>query len=227
MRLPAKAPAPVWHPSPNFGPRRDDAVPSLIVLHYTAMPATEDALARLCDPAVEVSAHYLISRRGRVYQLVDEAMRAWHAGAGRWQAVDDVNSHSIGIELSNDGAQPFPHPQMTALEALLAGVMARHALPPEAVIGHSDMAPGRKADPGARFDWARLARQGLAAPGPDPADDAPPPDAGRFRAWAGACGYTAPADDATLLQAVRLRHCPWNSGPLNAQDMAAVRPRAG
>ncbi|MCG6902913.1 MAG: N-acetylmuramoyl-L-alanine amidase, partial [Rhodobacter sp.] len=101
----------------------------MVVLHYTAMQNAAVALARLCDPSAEVSAHYLIARDGEVFGLVDEEMRAWHAGAGRWGGVDDINSRSIGIELDNTGAQPFPEPQMAALEDLLTGVLARWAIP--------------------------------------------------------------------------------------------------
>ncbi len=109
--------------SPNFGPRRGGSVPSLVVLHYTAMATAEAALARFCDPAAEVSAHYLIAEDGRVWRLVDEAERAWHAGAGSWRGAEDVNSRSIGIELANAGPlagfPPFPEPQMAALEEVL------------------------------------------------------------------------------------------------------------
>lgn len=159
-------------PSPNHGARRGTDRPSLIVIHYTAMASCAEARARLCDPAVEVSAHWIIAEDGRTEQLVDETRRAWHAGAGSWAGVGDVNSRSIGIELANPGDRPFPEPQMAALEDLLRGIMARWSIPPEGVIGHSDMAPGRKIDPGPRFDWRRLARQGLAiwdqgAPTPD------------------------------------------------------------
>ena len=148
-------------PSPNFGPRRDGLRPELVVLHYTEMASAEAALERLCSPAAEVSAHYLIGADGRIWQLVDEAMRAWHAGAGSWQGREDVNSRSIGIEIDNDGAAPFTHAQMRALEGLLRAMMTRWAIPPEAVIAHSDMAPGRKIDPGPRFDWRGLALRGL------------------------------------------------------------------
>lgn len=149
------------HPSPNFGARRAGARPDLVVLHYTAMDTAQAALTRLSDPEFEVSAHYLIGRCGQIWQLVDEEQRAWHAGAGSWGGVDDVNSRSIGIELSNSGAEPFSEPLMSSLEALLTDIMARRDIPPQNVIGHSDMAPTRKRDPGPRFDWQRLARQGL------------------------------------------------------------------
>jgi N-acetylmuramoyl-L-alanine amidase len=209
-----------WHPSPCFGPRRDGLVPSLIVLHYTAMNGAPAALDRLCDPAAEVSAHYLIGACGTVWQMVAEDQRAWHAGAGEWAGMADINSRSIGIELDNRGDHPFSEPQMAALERLLPQVMARWGIGPGGVIGHSDMAPGRKRDPGPRFDWARLARGGLAVACGQGAGEAP--DAVRFRARAMAAGFTAAADEAVLLDAVRLRFRPWGRGPLSAHDMAAV-----
>lgn len=126
------------------------------------MESSAAALDRLRDPGSEVSAHYLIDYSGEVMSLVAEEMRAWHAGVGAWGEVEDVNSHSIGIELQNTGAEPFPEPQMVALQGLLAGILGRWAISPAHVIGHSDCAPGRKVDPGPRFDWARLARLGLA-----------------------------------------------------------------
>lgn len=184
------------------------------------MDSARAALDRLCDPGAQVSAHYLVGADGAVCQMVEEAARAWHAGAGEWAGKGDINSRSIGIELAHRGDHPFAEPQMAALERLLAGIMARWDIPPEGVIGHSDMAPGRKHDPGPRFDWARLARGGLArAAGTGPGDA---PDAARFRTGARAAGFTAPVDDATLLAAVRLRFRPWGRGALSRADMAAL-----
>lgn len=209
----------IRHASPNFGPRRDGLTPSLIVLHYTAMSSAAAALERLCDPLAEVSAHYLIGNDGTLWQLVDEEMRAWHAGAGEWRGQDDINSRSIGIELDNTGRHPFSEPQMRALEALLPGIMARWSIGPEGVIGHSCMAPGRKADPGERFDWARLARQGLAAmPGTGEV-----PAGARLRDLARAAGFTADADDETLLAAVRLRYRPWGRGGVTCDDLRVLK----
>lgn len=206
-------------PSPNFGDRRDGLLPSLIVIHYTAMADAEAALDRLCDPQAEVSAHYLISNRGAVTRLVAEEHRAWHAGAGSWAGQGDVNSRSIGIELDNPGDRPFSAPQMAALEALLRGIMARWDIAPEGVIGHSDLAPGRKCDPGPRFDWARLARQGLAGhrSGPCAPQQADWPD---FLERARAAGYSADVPRDTLLAATRLRFAPWREGPLVPADLA-------
>ncbi|MCK8483172.1 N-acetylmuramoyl-L-alanine amidase [Aliiroseovarius sp. S2029] len=208
-------------PSPNFGPRRDGLVPSLIVLHYTAMADPDEALNRLCAAEHEVSAHYLIHRDGRLFQMVQEDMRAWHAGAGTWGGMDDINSRSIGIEMDNDGASPFSEPQMSTLETVLPEIMQRWNIAPEGIIGHSDMAPGRKADPGPRFDWARLARQGLVARSgtSEPIDDLA---IETFRSCAAKLGYPTDIDDTALLTAVRLRHRPWGNGPLSKEDFAAL-----
>ncbi|WP_299659448.1 N-acetylmuramoyl-L-alanine amidase [uncultured Ruegeria sp.] len=210
-------PKPIWHPSPNFGPRRDGLRPTLIVLHYTAMESASAALDRLCDPAPEVSAHYLIGRDGTLWQLVREEDRAWHAGAGEWHGQMDVNSSSVGIELDNGGDHPFSEPQMRALEQLLPNIMRRWAISPEGVIGHSDMAPGRKIDPGPRFDWQRLEHQNLAAPrGTTAQTDL------NFRALAKSRGYTAAVDDETLLHSTRLRYRPWAIGPIHPDDLMAL-----
>ncbi len=210
----------IAHPSPNFGERRGGLRPELVVLHYTAMPNAPAALDRLCAPEHEVSAHYLITRHGTLYQLVDEAARAWHAGVGSWQGRGDVNSRSIGIELDNSGFYPFPEPQISRLELLLSDILTRHSLPPEAVIGHSDLAPTRKADPGPRFDWRRLARQGLSV-WPDP-DAGLPPNPARFLADAARFGYPEEDGFAPILTAFRRRFRPYARGPLSPADMAAA-----
>jgi len=204
--------------SPNFGPRRDGARPSLVVLHYTGMPTSGAARALLCDPAAEVSAHWLIDEAGRAEQLVDEGQRAWHAGAGAWGAVRDVNSHSIGIEIANPGDAPFAEPQMATVERLLAEILGRWAIPPERVIAHSDMAPDRKRDPGPRFDWRRLALGGLAVwpkAGPEREAEGRSPLRGSLRAF----GYPD-MPSGLLLAAFRLRFRPWASGPEDATDRA-------
>ncbi len=210
----------IAHPSPNCGDRRDGLLPELIVLHFTAMADTDAALQRLCDPVHEVSAHYLIAREGTVYQLVDESIRAWHAGAGEWAGAGDVNSRSIGIELDNCGGSPFSALQMDVLEALLRGIMARWNIPPEGVIGHSDMAPTRKADPGRRFDWRRLARHGLAV-WPEAASPGEPDEDAFVEAAAG-FGYARDFGVAALLDAFRQRFRPHADGPLSGEDMAAI-----
>ncbi|MGB5865373.1 MAG: N-acetylmuramoyl-L-alanine amidase [Sulfitobacter sp.] len=206
------------HLSPNCGARRNGLKPSLIVIHYTAMKSAEAALERLCDPVAEVSAHYLIAANGTVMQMVEEEARAWHAGAGEWGGLDDINSRSIGIELDNRGTHPFAAAQMDALATLLRSVMDRWNIAPEGVIGHSDMAPGRKTDPGPYFDWVRLERQGLAAPAkkwmPERVDEA------SFIQAARAAGYTAEASFEVLLATTRLRRASWRSGPLHQDDFA-------
>jgi N-acetylmuramoyl-L-alanine amidase len=211
---------PIARPSPNFAPRRLDATPDLIVLHYTAMTSAEAALDRLCDPAHEVSAHYLIGADGVTYQMVAEEQRAWHAGAGAWGARSDVNSRSIGIELANDGFASFAAAQMDALEDLLADVMARWSIAPERVIAHSDMAPARKSDPGRKFDWRRLAQTGLSV-WPDARNRADPEYA-VFRKYAETFGYPADANDDLLLDVFRQRFRPWAEGSLDATDMGLI-----
>lgn len=206
-------------PSANVGPRRDGLGPELIVLHYTAMESAQMAVARLCDENAEVSAHYLIARTGEITQMVPENMRAWHAGAGEWQGRGDVNSRSIGIELDNRGDHPFAEPQMVALEVLMADIMARWRIGPKGVIGHSDMAPGRKIDPGGRFDWARLVRLGLArGAGAVPKECEVTQEA--FISAAHAAGFTAQVPFETLLKTTRLRFAPWRHGALCADDFA-------
>lgn len=157
-------------PSPNFGERRPaeeggGALIDMLVLHYTGMESGEAALDRLCDPAAEVSAHYLVEEDGRVFRLVDEEKRAWHAGVASWRGVSDVNSRSIGIEIVNPGHEfgyrDFPGAQMAAVETLCLEILARHPIPPRNVVGHSDIAPQRKTDPGELFDWPRLAAAGI------------------------------------------------------------------
>jgi len=210
-------------PSPNCGERRGGLRPTLVVLHHTAMLTAEAALARLCDPAGEVSSHYLVAEDGRVWRLVDEGRRAWHAGAGSWRGMDDINSRSIGIELANAGPlagfPPFAEPLMAALEALLDGIMARWGIPAAGVIAHSDMAPGRKADPGPKLDWRRLARGGRAVA----AEGRGAPGWEAFGAAAAAAGYPSGGDRAALLAAARLRFRPWARGvEPEAEDTGAL-----
>ena len=151
--------------SPNFNDRPIDVPIDMLVLHYTGMESAEVALDRLCDPEAQVSAHYLIEEDGTVHRLVDEDKRAWHAGVSWWRGSTDVNSRSIGIELVNPGHEfgyrAFPEDQMVALEGLASAILNRHPIPARNVIGHSDVAPSRKEDPGELFDWARLAEKGI------------------------------------------------------------------
>ncbi|GGC07939.1 N-acetyl-anhydromuramyl-L-alanine amidase [Novosphingobium endophyticum] len=149
--------------SPNWNERKLPI--SMVVLHYTGMKTAKEALERMCDPEAEVSAHYMIDEDGMVTRLVPEEKRAWHAGRSYWRGLTDVNSASIGIELVNPGHEfgyrPFPEAQMDALLPLLADIIDRHDIPRANVVGHSDVAPARKQDPGEYFDWRRLAQLGL------------------------------------------------------------------
>lgn len=151
--------------SSNFQPRPVGAVIDMLVIHYTGMQSAQAALERLCDPASEVSAHYLIDEAGEVHALVDEANRAWHAGVSSWRGKPDVNSRSIGIELVNPGHEfgyrPFPAAQMASLAELSRGILSRWPIPARNVVGHSDVAPRRKQDPGELFDWYWLAQRGV------------------------------------------------------------------
>ncbi|MBP0481138.1 N-acetylmuramoyl-L-alanine amidase [Sagittula salina] len=210
----------LWHPSPNFSERRGITAPRLILLHYTAMQSAEAALERLCDPACDVSAHYLIAEDGRLWQMVREEDRAWHAGAGAWGACRDVNSASIGIELANAATHPFSERQMVALEVLLRGIMDRWTIPPEGVLGHSDTAIARKVDPGRRFDWLRLARQGLAV---WPRHG----QSGDFLLDAARFGYDTKNTTAEqVLHAFRLRFRPQARGPLDDEDRRLIHDLA-
>ena len=151
--------------SPNHDARPSGAVIDMLVLHYTGMKTADEALARLCDPEAKVSAHYTVGTDGRVYAHVPEERRAWHAGVSFWAGLANVNGCSIGIELVNPGHEfgyvPFAEQQIAALIDLARGILARHAIPPSRVLGHSDVAPGRKSDPGELFPWERLAAAGI------------------------------------------------------------------
>ena len=149
--------------SPNFNDRRQPV--SILVMHYTGMETGAAAIERLCDAEAGVSAHYVVEEDGRVLQLVDEDKRAWHAGRGAWRGCEDVNSASIGIEIVNGGHDyglpPYPDAQIEAVLSLGLDIIQRWSIEPWNVIGHSDLAPERKADPGERFPWRRLAEAGL------------------------------------------------------------------
>jgi N-acetylmuramoyl-L-alanine amidase len=168
----------IERPSPNFDKRRLRPI-DMLVLHYTGMASVEAALDRLCDATAKVSCHWLIDEAGQVYRLVDESMRAWHAGAGFWAGVTDINSKSIGIELVNPGHEfgyrAFPQPQMAALAALTTEMLQRHPIPAHRILGHSDVAPIRKQDPGEKFDWTWLAARGIGL-WPNPGDRPSPMD---------------------------------------------------
>ena len=150
----------VDRPSPNFNERKGVA-PQILVLHYTAMATAEAAIQRLCDPAAQVSSHYVIDEQGGIYRLVGEDKRAWHAGVSYWDGQTDLNTSSIGIEIANPGDVPFPKAQMDAVTALCRDIVKRHKMRAIHVVAHSDIAPDRKQDPGELFDWQGLAANGV------------------------------------------------------------------
>ncbi|HZT49244.1 MAG TPA: N-acetylmuramoyl-L-alanine amidase [Hyphomicrobiaceae bacterium] len=154
-----------FRPSPNFEPRRGGARPSILLLHYTGLASAAKAIDWLTRAESRVSAHYVVDEAGVISQLVAEDMRAWHAGEAVWAGETDINSASIGIEVHNAGHEQglpdFPEAQIAALEALCRDIIARHGIPPERVLAHSDVAPARKVDPGEKFPWARLAQAGV------------------------------------------------------------------
>ncbi|WP_066556032.1 N-acetylmuramoyl-L-alanine amidase [Croceicoccus bisphenolivorans] len=156
-------------PSPNWDERMLPI--SMVVLHYTDMPDVNDAIDKMCNPDSKVSAHYCITRGGKIVQMVEEEKRAWHAGRSYWRGQSDVNSASIGIELDNPGHtwgyEHFPEDQMQVLIRLLNDIVKRHDIPRANIVGHSDVAPARKDDPGEKFDWDRLGKHRLALSKPD------------------------------------------------------------
>ncbi|WP_192365385.1 N-acetylmuramoyl-L-alanine amidase [Mesorhizobium mediterraneum] len=151
--------------SPNFGPRREITKPDMIVLHYTGMQTGASAEAWLCDPASEVSSHYMVHEDGRIIQMVRESDRAWHAGKSSWFGHTDINSCSVGIEIVNPGHllgyRNFPKRQIDAVIGLCKGIVQRHSIPAQRVLAHSDVAPGRKIDPGEKFPWKALFEAGV------------------------------------------------------------------
>jgi N-acetylmuramoyl-L-alanine amidase len=151
--------------SPNHGPRPEPARIDMLVLHYTGMITAAAALERLCDPSARVSAHYVVEENGVIWRLVPENRRAFHAGVSCWEGKSDLNSVSLGIEIVNPGHEwgyrPFPDAQMSSVEHLCRDLVVRYSIPAHRVVGHSDIAPARKSDPGELFDWARLARAGI------------------------------------------------------------------
>ena len=166
------------------------------MLHHTSNDAARDALRTLTDPAREVSAHYVVGRDGALYQLVDERHRAWHAGVSRWGAITDLNSVSIGIELDNNGREPFPQAQIDALLRLLAELKARYSIPQANFVGHADVAPGRKVDPSRHFPWRALAERGFGFWCDPPLPPAPP--GLDFELGLRAMGYNTTTLDASI-----------------------------
>ena len=201
-------------PSPNHDSRGTRPRIDMLMLHYTGMQSAAAALDRLCDPAARVSAHYVVEEDGAIWRLVAEARRAFHAGRSCWAGETDLNFVSIGIEIVNPGHEwgyrRFPEAQMAAVEELCRGVAARHAIPPHRIVGHSDVAPDRKTDPGELFDWPRLARAGIGLwPEPSPRRPEPPVDPARALADLAAIGYcAAPETETTAIAAFQRRFRP-------------------
>lgn len=152
-------------PSPNIEPRYRGLTPTILILHYTGLETIERSLDVLSRPDCKVSCHYVVDVDGRVVQMVAEEMRAWHAGVSSWRGETDINSASIGIEIQNGGHAlgypDFPEAQMRAVIALSQDICGRHEIAPERVLAHSDIAPSRKIDPGEKFDWRRMASEGV------------------------------------------------------------------
>jgi N-acetylmuramoyl-L-alanine amidase len=203
------------------------------VLHYTGMESAAAALARLCDLEAKVSAHYMIDEDGTTYALVPEERRAWHAGVSAWEGEQAMNNCSIGIELVNPGHEfgyrPFPEPQIRALTELARAILFRHRIPPWRVVGHSDIAPARKEDPGELFDWRRLARAGIGLwPGPGAAVA---PDSALAAAALARIGYPLEPQGVPLaltLAAFQRRFRPaCCDGALDGETMAVLLAVAG
>ena len=155
----------IWREAPNFQPRRNGLIPTILLLHYTGMENAKAALDLLCHKDSNVSCHYLIDEDGQIIQMVSEGARAWHAGNSFWGGEEDINSCSIGIEIVNKGHAPlpqdFPDAQITSVMKLSKEIITRHLILPQNVIAHSDVAPARKKDPGEKFPWARLYDNGI------------------------------------------------------------------
>jgi N-acetylmuramoyl-L-alanine amidase len=204
-------------PSVNVDARR----PNYVIVHFTTNDNADQALRTLTDPLSRVSAHYLVGRDGKIYSLVDELARAWHAGESYWGGHRDLNSASIGIELDNDGDEPFAEAQISALLALLADLKQRYVIPAANFLGHSDVAPRRKVDPGRRFPWKLLAAHGFGLWCEPPYAEAPGSVDGAT--LLAALGYNV-ADPAAAVSAFRSHFTPDSfEHELTADDAALLR----
>ena len=215
------------HPSPNFDARPDGQAVDILLLHYTGMRSAAEALDRLCPPTAKVSARYCVDEDGTIYRLVDESRRAWHAGVAAWSGASDINARSIGIEIVNPGHEfgyrAFPAPQVQALIALCREVLSRHPIPAARVLGHSDVAPLRKDDPGELFPWHRLAEAGI---GLWPQDASPAaPDPGQARRDLAAFGYGYLEQDFEAVVRAFQRHFRPQAvtGRLDAETMGRLK----
>jgi N-acetylmuramoyl-L-alanine amidase len=197
-------------PSPNHDAREEPV--DILVLHYTGMQSAEAAIERLCDPASRVSAHYVVEEDGRIWRLVKEGRRAWHAGVSFWRGNETLNGRSIGIEIVNPGHEwgyrPFPSAQKAAVTELCQGILSRHAIPARNIVGHSDIAPDRKQDPGELFDWPGLAQSDIGLWPDFSAAPSIQASAERLRADLGRIGYPISGDLATVVTAFQRRYRP-------------------
>src|SRR5215471_12882576 len=219
--------------SPNHGSRGEPARIDMLVLHYTGMESAPAALDRLCDPTARVSAHYVVEENGRIWRLVSEARRAFHAGVSCWEGESDLNAVSLGVEIVNPGHEwgyrPFPGEQMSAVERLCHDLVSRYSIPADRIVGHSDIAPERKSDPGELFDWQRLARAGIGIwPPAGRSFPASQIDSRRARQNLLAIGYCAsPALQTAALIAFQRRFrpacCDGQLDPETAARLEAVR----
>jgi N-acetylmuramoyl-L-alanine amidase len=210
--------------SPNFSDRPADIVIDMVVLHYTGMKSARAALDRMCDSSAAVSAHYMVGEDGAVWRLVGEEKRAWHAGVSYWAGATNINDRSIGIEIVNPGHEfgyrPFPEIQMRSVEELLAQILDRHSIPASRVVGHSDIAPSRKQDPGELFDWQRLAARRVSI---WPSAVSPAIEARKAPALLAEIGYDpgAPLDD--IVTAFQRRFAPDGvTGSLDGKTLALI-----
>jgi N-acetylmuramoyl-L-alanine amidase len=200
--------------SPNHDARGCRSRIDMLVLHYTGMQSAEAAIERLCDPGARVSAHYVVEENGTIWRLVPEERRAFHAGISCWEGETGLNAVSIGVEIVNPGHEwgyrPFPAAQMDSVERLCRGLIARHPIPPHRVVGHSDIAPDRKTDPGEFFDWPALARAGIGIwPTAKPSSPGLEIDRARCLAELAAIGYCASEElERAVLTAFQRRFRP-------------------
>lgn len=211
-------------PSPNVNDRPAGTAIDMVILHYTGMKTGAAALDRLCDPDARVSAHYLVEEDGNIWQMVEDSQRAWHAGLSHWSGATDINDRSIGIEIVNPGHEfgyrVFPDAQIRAVEALLAQIIERHQILPARVVGHSDIAPTRKQDPGELFNWKRLADKGLSVWPETPGNAIDPADARRYLSE---IGYDPEAPLADVVTAFQRRFVPAGvSGTLDEDTLAMI-----
>jgi N-acetylmuramoyl-L-alanine amidase len=210
-------------PSPNWDERKLPV--SMVVLHYTGMPTAAEALARMCDPEAKVSAHYMIDEDGMVTRMVAEDKRAWHAGRSFWRGISDINSASVGIELVNPGHEwgyrPFPDAQMEALLPLLHAIVKRYKMPFANIVGHSDIAPARKEDPGELFDWDLLAAHKLALPRPKVTMPSPFDNDGAFYLALERFGYDI-ADGHAAVRAFQRRWRPHRIDGMVDGEISAI-----